>query len=199
MALVLAAITFVVFGQTLNHAFINYDDPDYVTKNAQVARGLTLEGVVWAFTHVHASNWHPLTWISHMADSHLYGLNPRGHHLTSVVLHAVNAILLFLLVRQMTASLWRSFFVAALFAVHPLRVESVAWVAERKDVLSGLFFMLTLMAYTRYARAPDRARYALVAALFTLGPHVQADARLASAGSFASRLLASGSTSKPVA
>ena len=169
LALVLAAITLIVFGQTLNHAFINYDDPDYVTKNAQVARGITLEGVVWAFTHVHASNWHPLTWISHMADSHLYGMNPRGHHLTNVVLHAVNAILLFLLVRQMTASLWRSFFVAALFAVHPLRIESVAWVAERKDVLSGLFFMLTLMAYTRYTRAPDRGRYALVAALFALG------------------------------
>ena len=169
LALVLAAITWLVFGQTLNHAFINYDDPDYVTKNAQVARGLTLEGVVWAFTQVHASNWHPLTWISHMADSHLYGMNPRGHHLTNVLLHTVNAILLFLLLRQMTTSLWRSFFVAALFAIHPLRVESVAWVAERKDVLSGLFFILTLMAYTRYARAPDRARYALVAALFALG------------------------------
>lgn len=169
LALVLAAITWIVFGQTLNYAFINYDDPDYVTKNAQVARGLTLEGIVWAFTQVHASNWHPLTWISHMADGHLYGMNPRGHHLTSVVLHTVNAILLFLLVRQMTASIWRSFFVAAFFAIHPLRIESVAWVAERKDVLSGLFFLLTLMAYTRYARAPGRGRYALVAALFALG------------------------------
>jgi len=165
----IAAITWVVFGQTLRHEFINYDDNDYVTKNAQVARGLTFEGIAWAFTHVHSSNWHPLTWISHMVDCQLYGLNPWGHHLTSVLLHAATAILLFLLLRQMTGALWRSAFVAALFAVHPLRAESVAWVAERKDLLSGLFFMLTAMAYTHYTRAPKRRRYALVVVAFVLG------------------------------
>src|SRR2546421_12347766 len=165
----LAVITWLVFGQTLSHDFINFDDNEYVTKNAQVARGLTFEGIGWAFTHVHSSNWHPLTWISHMVDSQLYGLNPWGHHLTSVILHGATAILLFLLLRQMTGALWRSAFVAALFAIHPLRVESVAWVAERKDVLSGLFFMLTLMAYTHYTRAPDRRRYVLVVVAFALG------------------------------
>ena len=165
----LAAITWLVFGQTLRHDFVNYDDNDYVTKNAQVSRGLTLEGIAWAFTRVHCSNWHPLTWISHMVDCQFYGLNPWGHHLTSVLLHAANAILLFLLVRKMTGAVWRSAFVAAVFAIHPLRVESVAWVAERKDVLSGLFFMLTLMAYVRYARAGSRARYVMVLVLFALG------------------------------
>ena len=166
----LAAITWVVFGQTLHHEFINYDDSDYVFKNAQVARGLTLEGIGWAFTHFHSSNWHPLTWISHMLDCQIYGLNPAGHHLTNVLLQAATAILLFLVLRQMTGTFWRSAFVAAVFAIHPLHVESVAWVAERKDVLSGLFFMLTLGAYVRYARAPwSPLRYGLVVLLFALG------------------------------
>ena len=166
----LAAITWLVFGQTLRHPFVNYDDADYVVKNAQVARGLTLEGIVWAFTHVHSANWHPLTWISHMVDCQLYGLNPRGHHLTNVLLHAATAILLFLLLRQMTGTLWRSAFVAAVFAIHPLHVESVAWVAERKDMLSGLFFVLTLAAYVRYSRAPwSPVRYSLVVLLFAMG------------------------------
>ena len=165
----LVAMAWLVFGQTLRHDFVNYDDMDYVTKNAQVSRGLTFEGILWAFTHAHSANWHPLTWISHMIDCQLYGLNPGGHHLTNVLLHAANAILLFLLLRQMTGALWPSALVAALFAIHPLRVESVAWVAERKDVLSGLFFMLTLMAYVRYARAPSRSRYVAVTVLFALG------------------------------
>ena len=164
----LALAVWIIYGQTLDHQFVNYDDEDYVTMNAQVSRGLTLEGIVWAFTHVHSANWHPLTWISHMVDCQLYGLNPGGHHFTNLFLHAVNAILLFFLLRQMTGgpsrtgSFWRSAVVAALFAIHPLRVESVAWVSERKDVLSGLFFLLTLMAYVRYTRAPDRTRYLLV-------------------------------------
>ena len=165
----LALITWVVFGQTLSHEFINYDDTEYVMKNAQVSRGLTFEGIAWAFTHVHSANWHPLTWISHMMDCQLYGLNPWGHHLTSVVLHGVTAILLFLLLRQMTGALWRSAFVAALFAIHPLRVESVAWVAERKDVLSGLCFMLTALAYLHYTRTPNGRRYVLVVVAFALG------------------------------
>ena len=169
ISLLLAGLVWIVFGQTRNHDFINYDDLDYVTKNAQVSRGLTFEGVLWAFTHFHSANWHPLTWISHMIDCQLYGLNPWGHHLTNVLLHTANAILLFFLLRQMTGTVWRGLFVAAVFAIHPLRVESVAWIAERKDVLSGLFFMLTLIAYGRYARAPSRSRFVAVAVLFALG------------------------------
>jgi tetratricopeptide (TPR) repeat protein len=146
----LAAIIWVVFGQTLRHEFVNYDDGGYVYENPAVSRGLNLKGVEWAFAHIVASNWHPLTMISHMLDCRFYGLNPGGHHLTNVLLHTATAILLFLILRRMTGFPWRSAFVAAVFAIHPLRVESVAWVAERKDVLSGLFFMLTLWAYTRY-------------------------------------------------
>ena len=146
----------LVFGQTLRHEFVNYDDNDYVYENPEVARGLTLKGIVWAFTHVHSANWHPLTWISHMLDCQFYGLNPGGHHLTNVLLHTATAILLFLVLRRMTGVLWRSAFVAAVFAIHPLRVESVAWVAERKDVLSGLFFMLTIGAYVRYVQRQSR-------------------------------------------
>jgi tetratricopeptide (TPR) repeat protein len=166
----LAAVIWVVFGQTLGHEFINYDDEAYVYENPEVARGMTLQGIVWAFTHVHSANWHPLTWISHMLDCQLYGLNPGGHHLTNILLHTATAILLFLVLRRMTGALWRSAFVAAVFAIHPLRVESVAWVAERKDVLSGVFFMLTLGAYVRYARRPwSPVRYGLVVLLFALG------------------------------
>ena len=139
-------------------------------KNPQVDDGLTIEGIAWAFTSRHASNWHPLTWLSHMLDCQLYGLTPWGHHLTNVLLHAATAILLFLVLRRMTGDLWPSAFVAAVFAVHPLRVESVAWVAERKDVLSGLFFMLTLGAYLGYVRRPfSLARYLAVVVLFALG------------------------------
>jgi tetratricopeptide (TPR) repeat protein len=166
----LAAITFAVFGQTLGHEFVNFDDETYVSKNPMVTPGLTGPGIVWAFLGVRSSNWHPLTWLSHMLDCELYGLHPAGHHLTNVLLHTATVIALFLLLRQMTGALWRSAFVAAVFAIHPLRVESVAWVAERKDVLSGLFFMLTLAAYVRYARRPwSPARYGLVLLLFALG------------------------------
>ncbi len=160
----------LVFGQTLRHGFVNYDDEKYVCKNPQVDGGLTIEGIRWAFASRHASNWHPLTWLSHMLDCQLYGLAPWGHHLTSVLLHAATAILLFLVLRRMAGDLWPSTFVAVVFAVHPLRVESVAWVAERKDVLSGLFFLLTLGAYLGYVRHPfSLARYLAVAGLFALG------------------------------
>lgn len=169
ICILLAVITWLVFGQTLRHDFVNLDDVDYVLKNLEVARGLTIDGIVWAFSHFHASNWHPVTWISHMLDCQFYGLNPSGHHLTNVLLHLATAILLFLVLRQMTAALWRSALVAAIFAIHPLRVESVAWVAERKDVLSGLFFVLTIGAYARYARRPSAPGYTLVAVLFALG------------------------------
>jgi protein O-mannosyl-transferase len=170
LCLVLAAMSFAVFGQTLRHEFVDFDDDLYITENPMVARGLTRKGIVWAFTHVHSANWHPLTWLSHMLDCQLYGLHPGGHHLTNVIVHTATVIALFLVLRQMTGALWRSAFVAAVFAIHPLRVESVAWVAERKDVLSGLFFMLTLGAYVRYARHPwSSARYGLVVLLFAMG------------------------------
>ena len=161
----LVVIVLLVFGRTLRYGFVNFDDNDYVYQNAEVTKGLTLQGIVWAFTDSHAGNWHPLTWLSHMLDCQLYGLNAGGHHLTNVLLHAATAILLFLVLRQMTAALWPSAFVAAVFAVHPLRVESVAWVSERKDVLSGLFFMLTLHAYVRYARSPFSLRHYLAVAI----------------------------------
>lgn len=169
VCLILSSLIWLVFGQTLQHGFVNYDDPQYVLKNPQVVSGLTRSGIVWAFTHVYASNWHPLTWLSHMLDCQLYGLQPWGHHLTNVLLHAATAILLFLVLTQMTAALGRSAFVASIFAIHPLRVESVAWISERKDVLSGLFFVLTIGAYVRYIRRPTGARYAILLFLFALG------------------------------
>lgn len=165
----LAILIFAVFGQTLRHQFVQYDDPGYVYANPKILRGLNWEGVAWAFTHVHQSNWHPLTTLSHMLDCQLFGLNPSGHHAVSVLIHAATAVLLFWVLWKMTSSLWRSAFVAAIFAIHPLRVESVAWVSERKDLLSGLFFMLTLWAYLHYVRGPRWTRYGLVAALFVLG------------------------------
>ncbi|MGI8821002.1 MAG: tetratricopeptide repeat protein [Chthoniobacterales bacterium] len=169
LCILLAALSWAVFGQTLSFGFVNLDDADYLLKNRHVAGGFTGEGIRWSFTHVRASNWHPLTWISHMLDCQWFGLHPRGHHLTNVVLHTTSAILLFLVLRAMTGALWRSAFVAAVFAIHPLRVESVAWVSERKDVLSGLFFILTLAAYARYARRPrSTVKYLLVVALFAL-------------------------------
>ncbi len=166
----LAAVTLAVFGQTLRHEFVNYDDDAYVYENPAVTGGLTLRGIEAAFTRGSAENWDPLTTISHMLDCQLYGLNAGGHHLTNVLLHAATAILLFLVLRRMTGAMWRSAFVAAVFAVHPLRVESVAWVTERKDVLSGLFFMLTLWAYVRYVRQPQSLRrYLMVMLCFVLG------------------------------
>ncbi len=160
----------LVFGQTVCYGFVNYDDEEYVYENPQVAHGLTAEGIAWAFTHSHAANWHPLTWISLMFDCQLYGLNAGGHHLTNVLLHAATAVLLFFVLQRMFGRMWPSVLVAAVFAVHPLRVESVAWVTERKDVLSGLFFMLTLAAYVRYVRKPFfLGRYLLVVGLFAFG------------------------------
>ena len=165
----LAAITWLVFGQTVRHDFVNFDDHVYVYNNPLVTRGLTINGIVVAFTHAHARNWHPLTTISHMLDCQLYGLNAGGHHFTNLALHTIAVLLLFRVLRVTTGALWPSAFVAALFAIHPLHVESVAWVSERKDVLSAVFFMLTLAAYVRYARAPSLGRYFIVALIFTLG------------------------------
>jgi tetratricopeptide (TPR) repeat protein len=167
----------LTFAQTAGFGFVNFDDRDYVYDNRNVSDGVSGEGIRWAFTQSHVANWHPLTWISLMLDCSLYGLNPARLHLTNVLLHAATVVLLFLVLRAMTGgtgsasgTLWPSALVAALFAVHPLRAESVAWVTERKDVLSGLFFVLTLGAYASYARRPfSFARYAAVMALFALG------------------------------
>ncbi|MGD0812958.1 MAG: tetratricopeptide repeat protein [Verrucomicrobiota bacterium] len=169
VCVVLAAITFVVFGRTAGFEFVNYDDPLYVYENPVVEKGLTLGGAAWALTYGEIGHWHPLTWLTHMADCQLYGVWAGGHHLTNVALHAAAAMLLFLALRELTGSLWRSAFVAAVFATHPLRAESVAWIAEHKDVLSGGFFMLTLWAYARYVRQPSRWRYTGMAAAYALG------------------------------
>ena len=163
VAFALAVVTLLIYLPVLHNGFVNYDDPDYITNNPHVQAGLTWPGIVWAFRSTEASNWHPLTWISHMADCQLFGVNPAGHHLVNVLFHTANTVLLFLLLNRLTGlrseasaphtgALWRSAFVAALFAWHPLHVESVAWASERKDVLSAFFWMLSLLAYAGYAR-----------------------------------------------
>ncbi len=169
ICLLLIVATIAVFWQVYNHDFVNYDDNLYVTENRHVQAGLTWEGIIWAFTTTHASNWHPLTWLSHMLDCQLFGLNAGGHHLTNLLFHIANTLLLFLVFNRMTGAIWRSAFVAALFALHPLHVESVAWVAERKDVLSTFFWMLTMWAYARYAERPGIKIYLLVFLFFALG------------------------------
>jgi tetratricopeptide (TPR) repeat protein len=167
----LVAAVFVIFSQTVRHDFINYDDEQYVVNNSHVASGFKGNEVAWAFTSFHAGNWHPITWLSHMLDCQFYGARrPGGQHLTNVVLHAANAVLLFLVLERTTHAFWPSAFAATLFAVHPLHVESVAWIAERKDVLSGMFFMLALAAYVWYAQRKFSAwSYMLVLALFATG------------------------------
>ena len=165
----LVLAVWAVFGQTAHFQFIDYDDPANVYSNPVVRQGLSANSVGWAFTHVQVANWIPLTTLSHMLDCQLFGLNAGGHHLVSVLFHAATAVLLFLVLRQMTGSLWRAAFVAAVFAVHPLRAESVAWVTERKDVLSAFFFVLAIGAYIRQVRRPSRAGYVAVFLLFALG------------------------------
>src|SRR5262245_53165015 len=166
----IVGLTWIVFGQTRGHQFINLDDPVYVSENPDIQTGLTWKSIVWAFTHVHADNWHPLTTMSHMLDCQLFGLQPGWHHLVNVFLHSANAVLLFLLLSKINPPrIWSSAFVAAVFAIHPLRVESVAWISERKDVLSGLFFMLTLLAYFHYAQKQSVARYVTMSILFACG------------------------------
>ena len=165
----LALLIVVVFAQAKDFRFISLDDPQYVQNNPFVTAGLTVDGIRWAFTSTYAANWHPLTWISHMMDVELFGMNPGSHHVMNVALHAASSIVLLVTLARMTGSYWRSAFVAALFAVHPLHVESVAWVAERKDVLSTLFWMLTMHAYYRYTVRPGMTRYLLVIVFFVLG------------------------------
>ena len=169
VAVLLAVATLAVYAQVAGHGFVSYDDPDYVSGNPYVRAGLTRAGLSWALTTGHAGNWHPLTWLSHMVDCQLFGLRPGAHHLTNVLLHTANTLLLFVLLRGMSGALWPSAAVASFFALHPLHVESVAWVAERKDVLSTLFWMLTLLAYWRYTRQPSLRRYLPILVLLALG------------------------------
>ena len=169
IGLLLALVTLAIFWPVADHDFVNYDDNLYVTDNLKVEEGLTFNGVAWAFTTLEACNWHPLTWLSHMLDVTLYGQRPGGHHVTNVLFHVANALLLFLLMKRMTGALLPAAFVAALFAWHPLHVESVAWIAERKDVLSTFFLLLTLMAYARFAAEGRRRLYFLALGLFALG------------------------------
>src|SRR6266487_2653620 len=166
ISLFLAAISLAVFGQTIRYEFVNFDDDLYVYNTPAIQAGLTIKGIAAAFTSQHAHNWHPLTTISHMLDCQLYGLNAGGHHATNIILHTIAVLLLFTVLRKMTDAVWKSAIVAALFAIHPLHVESVAWVSERKDVLSAVFFMLTLWAYMRYVGAPSIGRYLTVAVTF---------------------------------
>ena len=166
-ALVLS--TLVVFWRVCHHQFVSFDDDKYIYDNDYIKSGLTWDNIVWAFSHDYARNYHPLTSMSHMFDCTLYGLNAGGHHLTNLLFHLVNVLLLFLVLRSMTANLWASAFVAALFALHPLHVESVAWASERKDVLSTFFGFLTMAAYTYYVRNPGFRPYLLAILLFALG------------------------------
>ena len=169
LSLILFAGTLILYIPAFNSTFVNYDDDVYVTANAHVLRGLSWSNIVWAFTATEEANWHPLTWISHMADVQFFGTNPRGHHAVSVFLHAFNVVLLFFVLRRATRNVSCSAIVAALFAVHPLNVECVAWVAERKSLLSMLFLLLSFVAYEWYVSHRSLGRYAVLTLLFALG------------------------------
>ena len=165
----LIVLTTAAFWQVKNNDFINYDDDVYVYQNKFIEDGLNYKSIIWAFSTTHNNNWHPLTWLSHLLDCQFYGITPAGHHVTSLLLHLANVVLLFLVWQRMTGALWPSAMLAALFALHPLHVESVAWVAERKDVLSTFFWFLTLGAYVRYTQRPALVRYLLILLFFALG------------------------------
>jgi tetratricopeptide (TPR) repeat protein len=169
IGIALIVVTLAVYWQTVNHQFLNFDDNVYVTANHHVATGITGRNIMWAFSSVEASNWHPLTWLSHMTDAQLFGMSPGGHHITSTIFHSLSTLLLFLLLLRLTGALWSSSFVAALFALHPLHVESVAWIAERKDVLSAFFWFLTLFLYSEYAAKRNKKLYLLALCSFILG------------------------------
>ena len=169
ISLGLVAVLVGVFWPVRTHEFITYDDPNYITENVRVQAGLTWQNVLWAFRTTSESNWHPLTWLSHMLDCQWFGLNAGAHHLINVLFHGINSVLLFLVLQSMTRARWRSAFVAALFALHPLHVESVAWVSERKDVLSTCFWLLTMAAYVGYVRRPGLGRYVLTLFAFACG------------------------------
>ena len=166
LSIALAALTLAVYAPVRTFQFINWDDPSYITENVNVQNGLTWKSVTWAITTGHTPYWHPMTWLTHTADVTIYGLDAGGHHVTNLLFHAANVVLLFGLLRRMTGAAGRSAFVAAMFAVHPLHVESVAWVTERKDVLSGFFWILTIWAYAAYVDRREWRRYLLVLALY---------------------------------
>jgi tetratricopeptide (TPR) repeat protein len=168
IALALIAMTATAYWEIAGHGFVSYDDDVYVVSNAHVQRGISWDNVAWAFRTTSAANWHPLTWLSHMLDVQLFGLNPAGHHFTSLLLHITNVVLLFLVLEVMTGALWPSTLVAALFAIHPINVESVAWIAERKNLLSTAFWLLTMWMYVRYASHPGWNKYLAVLASFAL-------------------------------
>ena len=170
ICLFLVISTLTVYWQIRDYDFVNFDDNLYVIENYHVQEGLTIKNLKWAFNFTEKDTyWQPLTWLSHMLDCQLYGLNPGMHHSTNLILHIVNSILLFLIFLRMTGEVWKSGFVAALFALHPINVESVAWIAERKNVLSTLFWMLTLLTYSLYTEKPDRSRYLATLSIFTMG------------------------------
>ncbi|HEY6838841.1 MAG TPA: hypothetical protein VI389_08875, partial [Geobacteraceae bacterium] len=171
LAIIALALFFIAcaYYRVLGNGFISFDDPDYITDNGLVQRGFTPAALRWAFTSFDYCNWHPLTWLSHMLDVRLYWLAPAGHHLTNLLFHGANTVLLATFLLRVTGAFWRSLVVALLFAVHPLHVESVAWVAERKDVLCAFFWFLALHAYASYARRPAAGRYLLALAAFVLG------------------------------
>lgn len=164
----LAAATVIAYEPIRHNGFVGYDDNDYIVKNPHITGGITQQSITWAFTKPYASNWHPLTWISHILDCRIFGLNPLGHHFVSLLFHITNSLLLFWILQNITGTIWASAFVAAVFAVHPVQVESVAWASERKTVLSGLFWLLTIAAYVRYTRRPAFGRYILVLLVFGL-------------------------------
>jgi len=170
ICLALLVAVFAIYFQVGSHGFISYDDPIYVTDNPHVRAGLTWDGLAWAFTTFRDSNWFPLTWLSHTFDCQLFGVDSGWHHLSNVLLHALSTLLLFVVLKRMTSVRWQSAVVAFIFGVHPLHVESVAWIAERKDVLSALFWMLTLWAYAAYVARPVPWRYVLTLFVFVLGP-----------------------------
>jgi len=169
ISMILVAIIFAVYLQVGNQPFLDFDDNFYVTGNPHVTSGITGDNVIWAFTTVHTSNWHPVTWLSLMADGQLHEKNPGGYHITNVVIHALSSLLLLLVLFRISGSLWKSAFVAAMFALHPLHVESVAWVAERKDVLSAFFWFLTLLLYSEYVKKPKPTLYLFTLLSFVLG------------------------------
>src|SRR5579872_3178372 len=169
LACVLLLVTVAVYAQVYTHGFVNYDDPDYVTENAHVQAGLSAKSVAWAFTSSSAANWIPLTWLSHMLDCQIFGLRSGSHHLSNLLFHVLSALLLFSVLQRLTAALWPSLAVAFLFALHPLHAESVCWISERKDVLSGFFWFLTIWLYLRYVDKPKIVRYSLVVAAYAAG------------------------------
>ena len=165
----IVAATLAAYEPIRHNGFVNFDDGLYISENPNVNKGITIDSVIGAFTKPYMSNWHPVTWLSHILDCEIYGLKPTGHHITSVLIHIANSVLLFWVLLRMTRATWASAFAAGVFAVHPVHVESVAWAAERKDVLSGLFWILTMLAYARYAERPNFRRYSLVLLAFAMG------------------------------